>query len=81
MENNKKCYACGRSLNYTEQEMAKRYKKEFEEKGVVRYFFKRSKNAKTEFARAESFKNILPILKKRKRNGAEYAHISEFETN
>lgn len=79
--NNKPCYACGKSLNYTEKELARRYKKEFEEKGIVRYFFKRNKNAKTEFARAESFKNILPILEKRKQYGSEYAHISEFETN
>lgn len=76
---NKECYSCGKSLNYTEKELAKRYKKEFEEKGTVRYFFKRSKTAKTEFARAESFKNILPILKK-KRN-ADYAHISEFKAD
>lgn len=76
---NKNCYACGNSLNYTEKELAKRYKKEFEEKGIVRYFFRRSKTAKTEFARSESFKVLLPILKK-KRN-AEYAHISEFKTD
>lgn len=78
---NKECYACGRSLNYTEKEMARRYKKEFEEKGIVRYFFKRNKRANTEFARAESFKHILPTLEKRKHIGSEYAHISEFKTD
>lgn len=78
MENNN-CFACGNSLNYTEKELAKRYKKEFEEQGIVRYFFKRGKKAKTEFARAESFKAILPTLKKNK--NAEYAHISEFKTD
>ncbi len=77
---NKQCFACGSQLNYTEKELARRYKKEYEEKGIVRYFFKRSKRAKTEFARAESFKTILPILEKRKHHGAEYAHISEFKT-
>jgi len=78
---NKECYACGRSMNYTEKELAKRYKKDFEQNGVVRYFFKRNKKADTEFARAESFKHILPILEKRKHIGAEYAHISEFKAD
>ena len=78
---NKECFACGIRLNYTEKELAKRYKKEFEQNGVVRYFFKRNKKAVTEFARAESFKQILPILEKRKQYGSEYAHISEFKTD
>lgn len=74
-----KCFTCGGSLTHTEKDLARKYKQEFEEKGIVRYFFKTNKNGLTYFAKKESFNAILKHNKTNK--NFEYAHISEFKTD
>jgi hypothetical protein len=73
------CFSCGLGFNGSTNELLRRYKKEFEQKGTERYFYKVNQTAPVEIARKESFMIIFERdIKPNFINGAEYNHIKEY---
>ena len=73
------CFSCGVSFNGSTNELLRRYKQEYEQKGTERYFYKLSVNSDVLITRKESFKAIFERdIKPNFINGAEYNHIKEY---
>lgn len=78
MENLKKCFSCGERFDNDLNSLLSKYKKEFEQKGIIRYYYHLGDN-KIKICRAETFKVLFKnVIKKELKNGAEYARIDEF---
>lgn len=76
------CFTCGRSFNGDVNKSLLAFKKQFEQAGVSRYFYRLRAGGEIFTCRASSFKIILEQqIKPNFENGAEYSHISEYNPN
>lgn len=76
------CFSCGQTFNGSVNELLQRFKRDYLERGVERYFFKLNTNGDVKIIKKDQFKNIFETqIKPNFKNGAEYAHISEYKTN
>lgn len=74
------CFACGRNFSGDINALLRHFKQEYEEKGIVRYFYKTKKDGSIKIVRESSFKEVFKReIKPNFKKGAEYAHISEFK--
>jgi len=74
------CFTCGESLDNNELASLRRFKDDFNKKGIVRYAYRLSTKSPLMFVREDDFeivfkRDIKPKLKK----GAEYCHVNEFQ--
>lgn len=76
------CFSCGQTFNGTVNELLQRFKLDYLERGVERYFYKESLNSDIRIVNKQQFKHIFDEkIKPNFKNGAEYAHISEYKAN
>lgn len=76
----KGCFACGQTLIKSELDVVAYYFNLYEKYGQERYFYKLSKNGSTRIVLKDHFQYIYNTkIKPNLKNGAEYAHISEFK--
>lgn len=74
-----KCFACGETFNRNTNELLRRYKQLYEEKGIIVYYYKLSETDSIKITRKEYFKQIYETeIKPNLQNGATYACISEY---
>lgn len=76
------CFSCGQTFNGSVNELLQRFKRDYLERGVVRWFYKLETNGDIKVCKDKQFKfiretQIQPNFDK----GAEYAHISEYKAN
>lgn len=73
------CFSCGSTFNGDEMERVRRYKRFYDEKGLVSYYYKTESKGRIKVVRGDGFSTIFEtVIKPNFINGAEYAHISEF---
>ena len=70
------CFSCQKNAPINTIQRLELHKRIYEQTGKVFYYFRESINGKTKIADNESFKSILPRIKKNK--GSEWCHIAEF---
>ncbi len=76
------CFSCGASFNETDIQRVAKYKQYWDEKGVSSYFFRLKTGGELLLVRANGFNTVLENeIKPNFENGAEWAHISEFNPN
>lgn len=73
------CFSCGQNFTSDVNALLRAYKKQYEELGIIRYFYKTETNGSIMICSQSSFnfiyeKYIFPNLDK----GAQYGHISEY---
>ena len=74
------CFSCGKTFSGDDLARVRRFKKLFDEKGLVSYYYRLSTEGKINVVRANGFKAIYETrIKPNFDKGAEYAHISEFQ--
>mgnify|MGYP003653384915 FL=1 len=76
------CFSCGQTFNGSVNDLLSRFKRDYLENGIERYFFKESTDGDIKTFKKSQFKqvyetNIQPNFDK----GAEYAHIKEYNAN
>ena len=75
------CFSCGQTFNGSVNELLQRFKRDYLERGVERYFFRLEVNGDVKIIKKEQFKNVFETqIKPNFKNGAEYAHISEYNS-
>ena len=73
------CFSCGKGFNGTVQELLMRYKRDYLERGIEHYFFRESEKGDIKIVGKEQFNYYFDNhIKPNFKNGAEYAHIREF---
>lgn len=73
------CFVCGKGFSGDTNALLFRYKKEYEQRGIVRYFYKTKTNGTIKIVRESNFKEVYKKeIKPNFSKGSEYAHISEF---
>ncbi len=74
------CFSCGQTFNGTVNDLLKRYKLDYINNGVERYFYKESATGDVKIVKKEQFKYYFDnFIKPNFNNGAEYAHIQEYK--
>lgn len=75
----KKCFTCGHGVASETKTILKAYKAMWEKAGVDRYFYKIKRNGEIFVVSKSNFSRIFnDVIKPNLINGAEYAHISEY---
>jgi hypothetical protein len=75
------CFSCGQTFNGSVNELLQRFKLDYLQRGVERYFFKLETNGDVKIIKKDQFKNVFKTqIKPNFKNGAEYAHISEYNS-
>lgn len=73
------CFSCGQTFNGTAQDLLQRFKQQYLERGIDRYFYTLKTNGDIKIVKKDQFNVIFETqIKPNFINGAEYAHISEF---
>ncbi len=73
------CFSCGQTFNGSVNELLQRFKRDYLERGVERYFYKESETGDIKIVNKRQFEYVFNnIIKPNFVNGAEYAHISEY---
>lgn len=73
------CFTCGKTFNGNINELLLHFKQVYEQKGIVRYFYKLSENGDVRVCRSSDFNRIFTDeIQPNFINGAEYSHISEY---
>jgi hypothetical protein len=73
------CFTCGKGLPSDVVGKLKHFKEMFDTKGIERYFYKLGENQPVMICRKSQFKSIFTKkIKPKLKNGATYAHISEY---
>ncbi len=77
-----KCFVCGISFSGSANELLRLKKKEYEQHGIERYFYRLGKDKEVMICLKKDFNQIYetqikPILDN---DGVEYAHIKEYGT-
>lgn len=73
------CFSCGRTFKGSVNDLLAEYKREYEKHGTERYFYKLKENGDVFICQKSSFKTIFDSkIKPNFKNGAEYAHIQEY---
>lgn len=76
------CFSCGQTFNGTVNELLQRYKQEYINDGVERYFYREKEGGDIKIIKKDKFKTIYETkIKPNFSEGAEYAHIQEYNTN
>lgn len=80
MAKKKQCFSCGKSFKGSTKEVLQLFKKEYVENGVERYFYRKEKDGDIFVIKKSQFKKVFKeVIKPNFKNGAEYAHISEYK--
>ena len=75
------CFSCGQTFNGSVNELLQRYKRDYLERGVVRWYYRLETNGDVRIVKDKQFKKIREEqIKPNFKNGAEYAHISEYNS-
>ena len=73
------CFSCGQTFNGTVNDLLRRYKRDYLERGIERYFYQLEKGGDVLIVKKEQFNFILETqIKPNFNKGAEYAHIQEY---
>ena len=73
------CFSCGQNFTSDVNALLRAYKKQYEELGIIRYFYKTETNGSIMICTESSFKTIYERdIKSNFQKGAEYSHISEY---
>lgn len=73
------CFTCGKGFKGDTRELLLLFKKQYEEAGISRYFYRTMANGPIKVCRASQFKRIFDTeIKPNFDNGAEYSHIAEY---
>lgn len=73
------CFSCGKDFTADTNVLLRAFKKQYEQFGIVRYYYRLKKNGETFICTSSSFKFILENeIKPNFQNGAEWAHIADF---
>lgn len=73
------CFSCGKGFNGDTNALLMHFKRMYNEKGIVRYFFRLSENGNVLTCKGKDFKAIFEQqIKPNFANGAEYSHIAEY---
>lgn len=76
------CFSCGQTFNGTVNELLQRFKRDYLERGVERYFYKLETKGDVKIVKKNQFAHIFETqIKPNFDKGAEYAHISEYHVN
>jgi len=76
------CFSCGQTFNGTVNELLQRFKRDYLERSVDRYFYKESATGDVKIIKKDQFAYIFKNkIQPNFKNGAEYAHISEYKAN
>lgn len=76
------CFSCGQTFNGSVNEVLQRFKRDYLERGVERYFYKESLSGDIKVIKKNQFKHIYETkIKPNFKDGAEYAHIKEYKAN
>ena len=76
------CFSCGQTFNGSVNELLQRFKRDYLERGIERYFYKESEKGDVYVIKKEQFKYVFENkIKPNFKNGSEYAHISEYKAN
>jgi len=74
------CFSCGRTFNGNEKDLLFLFKQDYLQNGTERYFYKLSPQDDLKIVSKKNFNFVFENeIKPNLINGAEYAHISEFE--
>lgn len=73
------CFSCGQTFNGTVNELLQRFKRDYLERGIERYFYRLEAKGDVKIIHKDQFKNVFETqIKPNFNKGAEYAHISEY---
>lgn len=73
------CFSCGKTFGWEINSLLAICKKQYEKQGIERYFYRTSSTSKIKICRSSEFKFIFEKqIKPNFDNGAEYAHIKEY---
>ena len=73
------CFSCGRTFNGSVNELLQLFKRDYLNTGVERYFYRESEVGDVKIVDKAQFKTVFEMnIKPNFKNGAEYAHISEY---
>lgn len=73
------CFSCGRTFKGSVNDLLQLFKQDYLERGTERYFYKLSYKGDLLICKKSSFKFIFDNqIKPNIINGAEYAHIKEY---
>ena len=76
------CFSCGQTFKGSVNDLLQRFKRDYLERGVERYFYRESTNGDVKTFKKEQFAYIFKNkIQPNFKNGAEYAHISEYRVN
>ena len=73
------CFSCGQTFNGNVNELLQRFKRDYLQRGTERYFFRLKSNGDIKVIKKEQFSKVFKTqIQPNFINGAEYAHISEY---
>ena len=73
------CFSCGKTFSGSVNDLLQKYKRDYIENGVERYFFKERKDGDILICRKSQFKTVFnQRIKPNFPNGAEWGHIREY---
>ena len=76
------CFSCGQTFNGSVNDLLQRFKRDYLERGVDRYFYKDSENGDVKIIKKNQFDYIFKTqIQPNFDKGSEYAHISEYNPN
>jgi len=76
------CFSCGQTFNGSTNELLQRFKRDYLDNGIERYFYREELNGDVKIFKKDKFKLIYETkIKPNFDKGAEYAHIKEYKAN
>lgn len=76
------CFSCGQTFNGSVNELLQRFKRDYIDRGIERYFYRESATGDVKIVKKAQFKYIYDNkIKPNFNKGSEYAHISEYKAN
>lgn len=73
------CFTCGKGQNLSVHQALAKFKADYEQYGIERYFYRLSENGSIKTVKKSDFSTIFTTqIKPNLANGAEYGHISEY---
>ena len=74
------CFSCGQTFNGNVNDLLQRFKRDYLERGVERYFYKESTKGDVKIVDKIQFNKVFENdIKPNFNKGSEYAHISEYK--
>jgi hypothetical protein len=76
------CFSCGQTFKGNVNDVLQRFKRDYLQRGIERYFYKLETNGDIKVIKKEQFSYIFKTqIQPNFDKGAEYAHISEYQAN